>query len=73
MQSLIDIVIYPIQRLVVLLFSLQPVDGVSIGSLLVSALVLIIIYKAVIGLRLGGLADAGRRNTRARDTGGESE
>lgn len=60
MTDFVEVIIYPIQRIVALLFSLQVIDGLSVGSLIVSALLLQIIFKALVGSHIGGVQGAGR-------------
>ena len=52
MDTLFQVITYPIQRMVALLFSLEIADGVSVGALLVAALLLAIIFRALIGMHL---------------------
>lgn len=52
MSTLVQIVIYPLQRLAVLLFSMQVADGISIGALMVAACLLMVIFKALVGIHL---------------------
>lgn len=75
MDSLFEILTYPLQRLVALVFSLEVADGVSIGALMVSAVILAVIFRALIGNRFSGLSSAGRgiaRRTRTRAGDGRS-
>lgn len=51
MDTLFELLTYPIQRVVALLFSLS-FDGTSIGALLVAALLLGILFKALVGIHL---------------------
>lgn len=52
MNDLFTILTYPLQRITALLFSLVIADGVSIGALIVSACLLMILFKALIGIHL---------------------
>ena len=52
MDILFQVITYPIQRIVALLFSLEIADGISVGALLVAALLLGIIFRALIGMHL---------------------
>lgn len=63
MDDLFTILTYPVQRLAALIFSLEVADGISIGALVVSALILGIIFRALIGNRFAGLSGAGRNIT----------
>lgn len=71
MNDLIEVIIYPIQRIVALLFSLEVVGGLSVGALIVSALLLQIIFKALVGSHIGGIHSA--RGSGTRDSSGGSE
>lgn len=51
MQYLYEIVTYALQRVSGLLFSMS-VDGVSIGALMVGACLLMIVFRALVGLHL---------------------
>lgn len=72
MQDFITVITYPLQRIIALLFSLEVIDGLSVGSLIVSALLLGIIYKALVGNHLGGVHGAGRSKPSRNDSGGDS-
>lgn len=72
MADFVTVITYPIQRIIALLFSMQVIDGLSVGSLVVSALLLQIIFKALVGSHLGGMHSAGRRNDTS-DSSRESE
>lgn len=77
MDTLFDVIMYPLQRLAALLFSVQIADGISVGALVVSAMILIIIFRGFIGIHLsvfnnGGSSSAGRRNSRSRNGSAES-
>ena len=52
METLFQIITYPIQKIAVLLMSLQVADGVSLGALVVAAALLIIIFRALVGIHL---------------------
>lgn len=72
MSDFITVIVYPLQRIVALIFSLEVIDGLSVGSLLVSALLLGIIYKALVGNHLGGVHGAGRSKRDSGSAGGDS-
>lgn len=75
METLFQVITYPLQRIVALLFSLVISDGVTVGALLVAALLLGIVFRALIGIHLSvfnGGSHAGRRNTGTRNSGRES-
>lgn len=77
MDTLYELLTYPIQRITALLFSLS-IDGVSIGALLVSALLLGILFKALVGIHLsvfshGRSVNHAGRNAGTRDSGTGSE
>lgn len=77
MQYLYEIVTYALQRVSGLLFSMS-VDGVSIGALMVGACLLMVIFRALVGLHLSVFnnrvpeseehaVQRGLRNRRVRD------
>ena len=51
MDNLYQIVTYALQRVANLLFSMS-IDGVSVGALMVGACLLIVIFRALVGLHL---------------------
>lgn len=51
MDELFQIVTYALQRVSALLFSMS-VDGVSIGALMVGACLLMVIFRALVGIHL---------------------
>lgn len=53
MDDLAEIVIYPLQRIAALIFSMEIADGVSIGALLVAAALLCILFRALVGIHFG--------------------
>lgn len=52
MDNLYTILIYPLQRIAALLFSMVIADGVSVGALMVAALLLMVLFRALVGLHL---------------------
>lgn len=52
MEQLFQILTYPIGKLAALLMSLEVADGVSFGALMVSAALLVIIFRALVGIHL---------------------
>lgn len=51
MDYLFQIVTYSLQRVANLLFSMS-VDGISIGALIVAAALLMVIFRALVGMHL---------------------
>lgn len=66
MSDLIEILIYPIKQVALLLFSLS-VEGMSVGSLIVAAVVLGVLFRLFIGSHMvSGLLTSGVRRARGR-------
>lgn len=82
MDTLFEVIMYPLQRLAALLFSVQIADGISVGALVVSAMILIIIFRGFIGIHLSVFnntegsvtrsANRGRKHS-GRNSGGGAE
>ena len=52
MSDLATILIYPLQRITALLMSLVISDGITVGALIVAACLLMILFKALVGIHL---------------------
>ena len=58
MSDILELMIYPVKKLVLLLFSLS-YDGISIAAFMISASALAIVFRFLIGRLVGGyLIDA---------------